>query len=111
MTSTGGNSGNGCSLLESLLQIDDMRAKLLEETSLLSLGRLKVASSQCLAAVSVYNQAYHRLKFFTAPWLALADDATPAHYSNVAFVMGKHGLKFFAVVGWHGPRLRCIQLL
>ena len=68
--------GSSCSLLESLLQMDDMRAKLLEETSLLSIGRLKVASSQCLAVVSVYNQAYDRMKFFTAPWLALADDTT-----------------------------------
>jgi hypothetical protein len=103
----GGNSGSNCSLLESLLLMDDMRATLLEETSLLSIGRLKVASSQCLGAVSVYNQAYHRLKFFTAPWLALADDATPAHYSNAAFVMGKHGLKFFAVAGWHGTGRGC----
>ena len=89
--------------LESLFQIDDVRAILLNETSLLSIGRLKRVSSQCLAAVLTYDQEFRRIQFFTAPCLAFGID-TKAHprYANAAFGMGIYGLKFFAVAGYHG---------
>ena len=89
--------------LESLLQTDGVRAILLNKTSLLSIGRLKRVSSQCLVAVLTYDQKYDRMQFFTAPCLAFGiDTKTHPRYANAAFGMGIYGLKFFAVVGYHG---------